>query len=269
MLSTYPATTSLDFIKKQDLAIPEALASLKPDSTPKSPPNKKKSANVVAGSTVSFASDLQVLKKEDVLNSTLFAQLAANGYIKKQGGTRETDTQDWYAYYLNVLENIGWRLDSMQFQHYNTSSKTFTIDKAVIELLQALAAGEELTVLQATMDAFKKMDDGSRQVTIFDGSGSGGNNGNFQIGVASQEPGLLGNVTMVMGAYYFKAKVSKTKFLFWTWSSSEIDIYYDSHRISLNEEIYALNRAEIIKQLGDNAKTFIDSITLSPSIAGS
>ena len=44
-----------------------------------------------------------VLQQEDVLNSTLFAQLAAN-----QSYDRQTRFMEWYEYYRDILWNIGW-----------------------------------------------------------------------------------------------------------------------------------------------------------------
>ena len=45
-----------------------------------------------------------------MLNSTLFAQLAAN---KKHD--RQNETTDWYNYYKYVLETVGWNVQSFEY----------------------------------------------------------------------------------------------------------------------------------------------------------
>ena len=66
-------------------------------------PKKKEQGFVDCGSLVSFTENLSEQNKEDVLNSTLLAQLAAN---KKYD--RKTQHDEWYTFYMKVLENVGW-----------------------------------------------------------------------------------------------------------------------------------------------------------------
>src|ERR1043166_957342 len=61
------------------------------------------SANVDAASLVTFTDGVSGQQKEDVLNSTLLAQLAAN-----RKHDRERDTVGWYGLYRTVLEQGGW-----------------------------------------------------------------------------------------------------------------------------------------------------------------
>lgn len=41
--------------------------------------------------------------QDDVLHSTLLAQLSADAHYD-----RTEQTQEWYAFYLGVLNNVGW-----------------------------------------------------------------------------------------------------------------------------------------------------------------
>lgn len=60
----------------------------------------------VAGATVAaFTDGIYGQQREDLLNSTLLAQLSAN-----QRQARERDTLSWYAWYRTVLLKLGWRL---------------------------------------------------------------------------------------------------------------------------------------------------------------
>lgn len=62
-----------------------------------------RSAYVAAASVVAFADGVGGQQKEDLLNSTLLAQLAAN---KKHD--REKDAINWYRFYRSVLQHLGW-----------------------------------------------------------------------------------------------------------------------------------------------------------------
>lgn len=76
--------------------------------------------------------------KQDVLDSMLLAQLAANKKID-----REEQTKERYSYYSNVLQNVGWIIQEMQFAKYNTTDATFTMDKVALELLAQIAGQAE------------------------------------------------------------------------------------------------------------------------------
>jgi hypothetical protein len=65
------------------------------------------SAYVAAASVVSFADGVTGQQKEDLLNSTLLAQLAANHRFD-----REKDTLNWYEAYRTVLRGVGWRSEA-------------------------------------------------------------------------------------------------------------------------------------------------------------
>ena len=60
-------------------------------------------AKVVAGSIASFTFKLSGQQLEDVQNSTLLAQLAADREFPD-----EKDIKDWYTFYRRVLGQVGW-----------------------------------------------------------------------------------------------------------------------------------------------------------------
>lgn len=69
------------------------------------------------GSLVSFVSSLTGEQKQDVLDSSLLAQLAAN---KKYD--RESDTDKWYKEYTNVMQMLGWVMQGFKFGRYKSSA---------------------------------------------------------------------------------------------------------------------------------------------------
>jgi len=67
------------------------------------------SANVAAASVAAFSDGVSGQQKEDLLNSTLLAQLSANNRYD-----REAATADWYDFYCTVLFRLGWISERME-----------------------------------------------------------------------------------------------------------------------------------------------------------
>jgi hypothetical protein len=212
-------------------------------------------AATVAGSTVSFIGGVPMQKQQDVLNSTLLAQLAAN-----KAFDREKQTEQWYGKYKEVLENIGWVIQNFSFNRQSSSGTTVQMDKVALDILAAAMSGNELAVLTATIKALKDADPNSKEITLFDTNGSSGEGGNFQLSTASLDPN--GNVKMSLGAFYFSASEHQTRFLFFSWSTRDLNLYAGVQGIILNEQIYATVRQAIIEKLGDKAQTYVANINI-------
>ncbi len=246
--------TREEYILGLELAAPSAaLMSLAPSELVLA--DDKPTAFVDAGSTVSFISGIPVERQQDVLNATLLAQLAANKKFD-----REKATEQWYGYYREVLENVGWVLQSFSFARYEESGVTLKMDKAALEIIAAIASGNEAAVLTSTLDALSKLDPGDPAFTLFDANGSSGEGGNFQLGTCSADPS--GNVSMALGAFYFETTVHQGRFLFWSWETKDINLYTGGQNVVLNEQIYATVRQLVIDKLGDRAKTFVAGLDI-------
>ena len=76
----------------------------------------------------------------------------------------------WYQYYRTVLENIGWVVQEFDFDRFNASGSQFTVDKAVLDILAAVATGDELAVAQQTIQAMKSLDAGDGRLVLFESS---------------------------------------------------------------------------------------------------
>jgi hypothetical protein len=189
------------------------------------------------------------------LNSTLLAQLAANFAFD-----RENQTVQWYQKYIEVLENVGWVLQGFAFAKFNSASASFTMDKVVLNIIAAIATGSQLAVVAPTLDALRKADQGDKALTILDTGGSSGPAGNFQISGVTIDSDK--NTAMTLGSFYYKATENRTRFLFWEWKSTSVNMYYSSQSITLNDQIYAMVRTEVVKKLGDNAKKYIAEIKI-------
>jgi hypothetical protein len=239
-------------VSKAASAFPGAMAALQPTSG--------KSAAVNAGSLVSFVEGLDGQDKMDIMNSTLLAQLAAN-----RAYDRYKHPLDWFKFYSNVLQNVWNRQHNMgtlpAFVRYTSGGATANIDQAVLKILGEVCTGNEIAVVKATLNALKSQAAGSSQITIWDANASSGTAGNFQIVRCRKvdENALI----MLMGAMQFTARTSRGGFLWWTWSSSEIEIKAAAQILALDVTIYGkFFRNRVRDKLGDRAQTFIADLPI-------
>ena len=214
----------------------------------------KPSGYIVAGSLVSFVSGISAQSQKDVLNSTLLAQLAANKKFN-----RETQTQAWYEFYRTVLENVGWTLQGFNFSRVSASGSSFTADRVVIELIAALATGDQVTILKATMDALKKLNDSDGRLVLFEQGSHSASKGNFQMAAAQEENEAL---ALTMGAFHFKTTQNVTRVLWFSYSSSDTEFYQSGQGMTLNKDVYARVRNAIIDKLGDKAERFVAELEI-------
>ena len=157
---------------------------------------------VDAGALVSFVNKISKQSRYDVLNSTLFAQLAAD-YLYN----RKTQSKDWYEKYVEVLSHVGWDLQSFQFEQYRTSGETLQISEIIIDIAKAIVSGEELKTVKRVVET---LDDAVNKPSweIFSKESSGpSSTGNFQLMPCKEDSS--GQVVMAMGCFYFKAATTE------------------------------------------------------------
>ena len=210
---------------------------------------RKPSAFVDKGSVVAFTADVSGQNREDVLNSTLLAQLAAD-----KTNNRETDVMAWYAAYTNVLSKIGWVSQGFNWQKYSAKSMSFSMDEAVLEIAEAALTGQEELVVAAAIDALKKLPKTDGRLQLFNHSASSDTEGNFQISACSETAGA---VTMKTMAFYYDAAQQTTDVLFFNYSSDSTTLNQSTVQQTLDSAVYARVRDAVLTKLGDNAKNFV------------
>ncbi len=215
----------------------------------------EKSAQVNGGSLSSFTENLSGQSKSDVKNSTLLAQLAADYVYDKF-----SQPMDWYKKYANILGTIGWNIPAFGFDKYTAGGTTVQMDEAVLGILAAIATGNELAIVKATMDGLKGLSDDSKQMLIWDSKSNSGNNGNFQIFPVDQLPN--NDVVMLIDAMQFNADSSHYRFLWWSWESNSITIMRSAQKFVLNEDVYGKVRQAVIDKLGDRAEQMVADIPI-------
>lgn len=213
------------------------------------------SAVVDAGSLVAFTDALDDQQKADVQNSVLLAQLAAS---KKYD--RDSDTENWYKFYRSVLEQVGWVVPTFSFSSVSGGGSRFTVDDVVIQLLQAIATSDEITIVEAAINALKDMDSKDHAVVIFETNTHGAANGNFQIQSCNVSPG--GTLVMNVGAFYFSTSETVTRVLFFNFPSNSTSMFAARQTMDLDENVYAQVRDAVSTKLGDRAVQFVSNLDI-------
>ncbi len=252
-MTTQDIETRKKFIQGLELAAPRGV--LATEKKPVRFDEGQDAGYVDAGGLVSFVGNLSTLHREDVLNSALLAQLAAN--VKHD---REKDTQNWYKFYRTVLENVGWVVSDFSFQQFRASGDTFSVNDTVVKILAAIVSQSQMAIVMRTLEVLRtKATSGQRAWTIFNTSSYQDSSGNFQAGIAGDDRGL---VVMAIGAFYFSSTQTSTQYLWYNYKTSDTTIYQGHQIINLNEGIYSRVREAVKEKLGDRAQEFVENLDI-------
>ena len=209
---------------------------------------------VDAGSLVSFVAGVPELHKQDVLNSTLLAQLAAN-----KVADREKKVKEWYAKYVEVLGKVGWVFQAFNFTEYSASGSTFTADKVIADVLEAIATKDDKKIIDATIKAVKALDGGDGRLMLWNQNSTKLTQGNFQISSCAESDGV---VVMKLGAFYFSTDKNVTSVLWFSFSKSSTQMYKSAVTVNLNDQVYAKVRQAVLEKLGRSAQDYVGELDI-------
>ena len=212
-------------------------------------------AAVNAGSILSFVTGLSAEEIVDVLYSTQIAQRAASAKHD-----RFAATEDWYGSYVDVLERLGWVGEAFAFSEAKSASGKLQMDRAALDVIQAIASGGQLAILVKTMETLKKLGKNDRPLRIFDIQARQDLSGNFQIGAAQK--GDNGAVSVALGAFRFRVSDNRGVFLFFGWGAEEVKFWTAVRKMTLNRDLYAVHRAAVIAKLKADAANYVDELSI-------
>ena len=94
-------------------------------------------------SILSFVADVSAQNRQDILNSTLLAQLAAN-----KRTPIENNMKEWYKAYIDVLGNIGWVTQNVEINEYETRDNLFEVENVIVDILSASFGAGYITLIK-------------------------------------------------------------------------------------------------------------------------
>jgi hypothetical protein len=230
-----------------DEIAPVALASTEPQA-------------LVAGSgLIAAAANVPAATREDLINCTLFAQLAATGEVSDPN-----DIPQWYTLYFRTLTALGWAQSDTQFEQYDVSSQNAEAHQAIMSVLGVLLGPQAaaLTIVKAAIDALQSMDENSPWITLFDQQSRTERAALFQ--VVTAQLGADGLLQTALAGFDLETASSLTQILFFKFKSSAATLRYAAGRATIYEQALAAIRGPVAERLAAYRATYIGQVKLPP-----
>jgi hypothetical protein len=207
-----------------------------------------------AKSLVSFISEVNGQRRNDVLNSVLLAQLAANKQFPD-----DTQILDWYKAFVKILNNLGWAIESAEFSTFQSGTDIFEVENAIIDILTTAFGGAFKTVIVKTLASIKGLSDTNGKITAFEKNTHSLSKGAFQIGLAKEENGT---VSLQIGSFLLTSSNEIKKILFFKSTKDKTKLDYCSRKGTLDEEVYNKIRQAVLDKLGGKVTEFITEVEI-------
>ena len=213
---------------------------------------QKNQAMVVASDIVSFVKGVSNERRQDIVNSSLLAQLVANKKVPDKKNIIE-----WYNAYFDVLENIGWVIQDRSFSSYTEEADGLEAHEAIIKVASVFlgAAPTALALVISTLEALKSMDSSKPWITIFDRESKQAKTGHFQIALAEQ--GDNDQFLVSLMAFSLKAESTITQILFFKIRNDEVELEKCSGKVTINDEVLSSIRDQVKQKIAAHANDFI------------
>lgn len=209
-------------------------------------------ASVVGDAILAFVSGMSDQNRADVLNTYLFASLAAN---KKYPG--DNQGKEWYQTFLQVMQDAGWIVLKKYYDSTSASGKSFKMDQLALTILgSALAAAAipgptSVLLMKVATDTIASLQATGKPLQVFDQNIKEKGNGGFAVGSCLETDDK--EVILTLGAVRFINKSNQTKVLFVNWDGSSVDLYRGESNMTMVPSIIDKTRDIIAGKLGDRA----------------
>ncbi|MFK0573236.1 hypothetical protein [Endozoicomonas sp.] len=219
-------------------------------------PDYSKRLFVDSGSFVVLSQQIDQQTTEDVINSTLFAQLAASHDYNKN-----TQIAQWYKRYTDVMSIQGWDISEFDDVSLTSVSTDLSVSEVIFEILKtALTDPSDQAVVDAAVSALKKLEKEGPFISLFNHAAIRSNQANFQSSfVTRDEHGL---VSMNLGYLVVGFKDISSTILFLRVKAGETWIKSHDETIKLDYDVFNQVRDQVIKKLGENARSQVAGIDI-------
>ncbi len=207
-----------------------------------------------AKSLVSFASGVTGQSKQDILDSTLFAQLAANKKYPEQN-----DTLKWYECFIDVMSKTGWVIEGAEMSSFSSSHDIYEVENVIIDILTTAFGGTYVAVIVKTLSALKGLSDTNAKIRAFEKNTHSQSKGAFQVGLAVEQNDT---VSLNLGTFMINTSTQIKTILFFKSSKDKVELKYCSRKATLNPAIYNSIRETISAKLGDQLSNYVTEIDI-------
>lgn len=218
--------------------------------------HKRGSSHVCAGSLVSIVAGICDDHKQDVLDSTLFAQFAASGQYN-----RDTQMSQWYTAYVTTLNVLGWNTKGFPFQQYVQLPPSFQLYSQVLALTAKVWSANAQGTLTSVIKTLRGYHSSDRRLQVLSQSSVTASAGNFQLGTVVESKD--DRVTMQTMAIFFDSQGISGDFLFQSYTAASTTLFAGAQTMVLDDGVYGKMRSMVKSRLNDQIEEFILSIPVS------
>lgn len=201
-------------------------------------------AYVSAGSIVSFTSIVSKQQREDVLNSTLLAQLAATVEYE-----RYTQVESWYKLYFETLRSVGWTVADYDFTTFSVANGTNWTAPALKMMDEKITDKDQQNVLYRSVRAFLGLNFNDTRMLIFRGFSMENSEANFQLIPVTVNAQKM--ISIVLGCFATTTLEKRT------------DGFVSVTVATLSDTVYGNYRAGVLADLKDASITDVIQLKLS------
>ncbi len=216
----------------------------------------KQQAAVVGSDVVSFVAEVTPEQRQDIVNASLLAQLAANKRVPDPQDLK--GIVDWYTAYFDVMSRIGFAVNSRGFAQYVESADSFEAHEAIIEIVKTALAGAPAAIplVLKTLESLKNMSQDSPWITIFHRESRSANTARFQVSTADTGASL--NVL----AFGISAKAMVTQVLLFKFKTNESTLQHNSSTLTINPTVLGAIRNDIAQKITKYSKDFVAGLDI-------
>lgn len=223
----------------------------------------KDQAAVVGSEITSFQKGVTPEQRQDIINSTLLAQLVAKYKVPDA-----TDIYKWYDQYFDVLSNVGWLIQDKQFATYSEASEGFEAHQAIIAVATTLLGPNvaALAVVKSALDSLKSMSDNSPWMTLFNRESKAAKTARFQVTVAEQPQD--GQFLVSLLAFGIEAHSDLTQVLFFKFQNNDAELKHLSGKTTIDSDVLSGVRDAIKQKVVGFSTDFVRALPelKSPSV---
>lgn len=196
---------------------------------------------VDAGNLVTFASSVPDQARQDLLNSNLLAQLAADKRF-----SRFKESADWYKFYGDTLGNLAWQVTSMTFSRYVPPGLQFNPREIVLAEMSKMESLQNVRLVRNTIDATYSLPTDAKPRVVLDRFSCTDHELNLQVCFADGASGV-GIVCLIFATEEFIENPLTQEF---DVSALRSDIRVAQFSGAINERLYPSIRRSVIDKLG-------------------
>ena len=214
-------------------------------------------ASLVKGQVTAFTANMSGQDKQDIEYTTLAAQL--NSDVKVPDNQSMDGMKAWFKNYSNVMSNLGWVM-SFNWEKFDAHSADLTVDKVIIQVLEAVASQNGAAIAKAAIDAISALPADGNRLRLFNNSTVSDKAGKFLLGLADKQGDAI---SLSFGAFAMDYATRDTGVLWFHWKSSDLSIFKNQMEATFNQHAYAGGaRDRLEAKLQGHVATFVDDLDL-------